>query len=283
METTFTPSQLWRKHIALPQDHGSWVFILSPLIAGIAISKSWKPEMLILSAAVMAAFLARQPLTVMVKVFSKRKPQRDLPAALFWASIYGLVALVGAASLALMGYGYLLTLAIPGMPVFAWHLWLVSRRSERRQLGVMLVATGVLALASPAGYWLGKGTADPMGWVLWACMWFQSAASIVHAYMRLEQREMNRVVPLGERLGKLGSLTQRAWLYTGFNLGVTIILGLLSIIPLFTFAAYLVQWLETIYTSFKQAVGVKPTVIGIRQLVVSIIFTVVFIAAWIIG
>jgi len=71
------------------------------------------------------------------------------------------------------------------------NLWLVSRRAERRQAGIEIIATGVLALAAPAAYWVGKGWQDPLGWWLLLLTWFQSAASIMYAYLRLEQRELH--------------------------------------------------------------------------------------------
>ena len=78
-----------------------------------------------------------------------------------------MLALAGGAALALQGFWYLLLLAIPALPVFGWHLWLVSRRRERRQPGVEIVGAGVLALAAPAAYWVGRGAPEPLGWWLW--------------------------------------------------------------------------------------------------------------------
>jgi hypothetical protein len=68
-------------------------------------------------------------------------------------------------------------------------LWLVSRREERRQVNVEIIATGVLSLAAPAAYWVGIGRYDTTGWWLWILVWLQTAASIVYAYLRLAQRD----------------------------------------------------------------------------------------------
>ncbi|MFN2236858.1 MAG: hypothetical protein ACK2U1_21730 [Anaerolineales bacterium] len=81
--------------------------------------------------------------------------------------------------------GFVLYLSIPGVFVFGWHLWLVSQRAERRQIGVEIVASGVLALSAPAAYWTSVGETDPLGWWLWILTWLQSAASIVYAYLVL--------------------------------------------------------------------------------------------------
>jgi hypothetical protein len=278
--TTATLSQtLFRRHIALPQDHGSWVFLFSPLLIGLFAGGAFSTASALLITAAVAAFLVRQPVTIATKAYSGRRPRRELPAAWFWITMYSLVGLAALAGLAWLGFGYLWLLALPGLPVFAWHLWLVSRRQERRQVGVELVGSGVLALAAPAAYWVGVGEPHPMGWWLLGLTWFQSAASIVYAYLRLEQRELKETPPPQERL-RMG---WRALLYTSFNLLAAGVIAAQPEFPRWLALPYALQWLETLYGVFNPAVGVKPTRIGIRQLIVSTLFTVLFIIVWRLG
>jgi hypothetical protein len=156
----------FRKQIFLAQDHGSWVFILSPLLVGLFAGGRFNYASFNLIIAAMAAFLIRQPITIAIKAYSGRRAKDDLPVAHFWAAMYGIIALLALIGLTLEGFGPILFLAIPGIPVFAWHLWLVSRRQERKQAGVEILATGVLSLAAPAAYWIGVGRYDPAGWWL---------------------------------------------------------------------------------------------------------------------
>jgi hypothetical protein len=190
--------------------------------------------------------------------------------------VYGVIIMLALAGLVFEGFSYVLYLAIPGIPVFAWHLYLVSKRAERKQAGVEILATGALALAAPAAYWVGIGHYDPLGWALWLLTWLQSAASIVHAYLRLEQRVQVEVPGSSEkwRMGK------RALQYTSFNLAVSLALGWSAWLPAWIFIPYLVQWLETLWGITHPARGWKPTAIGVRQLVVSTLFTVLFIVFW---
>lgn len=271
-----------RKQIFLPQDHGSWVFIFSPLIIGLFAGASFTFASLSLTIAAIAAFLIRQPITIAVKVQSGRRPKSDFSAAGWWIIIYGIIILIALIGLFRAGFGYILVLAIPGLPVFAWHLWLVSKREERRQVNVEIIATGVLSLAAPAAYWVAIGRYDPAGWWLWILVWLQTAASIVYAYLRLEQRELGaRSDPSqGPTRSELWRMGSRAFSYTTFNLILTFILGLLSILPRFIFIPYLVQWIETIWGIFHPAIKWKPTRIGIRQLIVSTVWTVLFILVW---
>jgi YwiC-like protein len=266
----------FRKQIFLPQDHGSWVFIFSPLLVGLFLGGKFTFASFNLVSASIAAFLLRQPITMAVKAFAGRRSKSDLPAARFWILLYGSIALLALIGLMRAGFGWLLFLAIPGAPVFAWHLWLVSKREERRQINVEMIATGVLSLAAPAAYWVGIGHYEPVGWWLWILVWFQSAASIVYAYLRLEQRELAEI-PAGNELWKMGV---RAFTYTTFNLVSTLALGLGSVLPHFLFIPYLVQWTETMWGIFHPAIKWKPMRIGMRQLIVSILWTILFIITW---
>jgi hypothetical protein len=267
---------LFRRNIALPQDHGSWVFLLSPLLIGLFAGKTFNTGALLLVLASMTAFLIRQPVTMTVKAWSGRRPLSDLPATQFWLGLYGILLLLAAAGLIYLGYATIFLLALPAGPVFAWHLWLVSKRDERRQAGIEILATGVLALAAPAAFCIGQNAYHPLGWALWMLTWFQSAASIVHAYLRLEQREWDILPPLADRL-RAG---WRALAYTSFNLLLSILLAAFNITAPWLVAPYLLQFGETVWGAVKPAMGAKPVQIGVRQLIVSSLFTLLFILAW---
>lgn len=275
MSTALTQTYL-RRHIALPTDHGSWVFILSPMLIGLFAGGQFASASLYLVIGAMAAFLIRQPVTTAIKAYSGRRSRNDLPAAVFWMILYGAIALAALVGLVLQGFAYLLVLALPGIPVFAWHLYLVSRRAERRQVGVEVVGSGVLALAAPAAYWVGVGYPNPLGWWLFLLTWFQSAASIVYAYLRLDQRQL-RQIPDRQVLLRMA---RRALLYTSFNFVAVLILGIASVLPKLLFLPFALQWVETLYGTFNPAIGYKPTTIGIRQLIVSTLFTILFIFTW---
>lgn len=276
MTAYFNKHNLFLRHVALPSDHGSWVFLLSPLIIGLFAGNSWSLAAVFLVIASLAAFLIRQPVTIAVKVYSGRRGRRDLYAAWFWVGVYGLIGLFGIIGLVWQGFAYLFILALPGIPVFTWHLYLVSKRAERRQIGVEVVGSGVLAMAAPAGYWIGVGTLDLVGWMLLVLTWLQSAASIVYAYLRLEQRNLDSVPDVLSRL-KLG---RRALIYTTFNIIFVILLAAFNVVSSMLFIPYALQWVETLWGTLYPAIGVRPTKIGIRQLIVSSFFTLLFILSW---
>jgi hypothetical protein len=266
-----------KRHVALPQDHGSWVFLLSPLLIGIFAGGTWTAATSFLVLACLAAFLFRQPVVIAVKVYSGRRSRRDLPAAWFWMAVYSILGLFGVAGLIALGHAYLLYLTLPGAPVFILHLYLVSRRSERRQVWIEIAAIGVLALTAPAAYWVAEGYPVIEGWYLGGLVWLQSSASIVYAYLRLAQRGLPIVPPIAVRL-KMGS---QALLFTSFNLALVTMLSITGRLPDLLSLPFTLQWLESIWGAVKPAVGYKPTAIGLRQLAISTLFTVLFILTWI--
>ncbi len=288
MGVTLTRRSLLRRHIALPGEHGAWVFLLSPLLIGLfagledasrrpgAAQPGGALAIALLVAAALSAFLLRQPVSIAVKALAGRRSRADVPAAAIWAGLYGLITLAAVAGLVALGFGSLLALGVPAVLVFGWHLVLISRRAERRQLGVEIVGSGALALAAPAAYWVALGAADVQGWWLWLLTWLQSAASIVYAYLRLAQRELPGWPPVAERL-RLG---RRALLYAAFNvlfaLGLAVARQAPPLVPL----PYLLQLAETVFGTLRPAVKLRPTRIGVRQLIVSSLFTLVFILAW---
>lgn len=271
----------FRKHrlVALPQEHGAWAFLLSPLCIGLFAGQRWTPDIAYLLLGLLAAFLVRQPITMMVKVFSGRRSRDYLAYSLLWSVIYGSIGLAALVILLQRGHRYLLWLLPPGVLVFAWHLALVARRHERRQIGVEIVASGVLALAAPAAYWMPYHGPQPEGWLLWLLAWLQSAASIVFAYLRLEQRRWPGVLSLEERF----AAGHRALMYAGFNVVLALVLGLSRSIPRWVWLAYLVQFAEVLWGTWRPAVQWRPSRVGIRQMVVSTLFTVVFILTWRMG
>jgi hypothetical protein len=268
--------RLLRRSVAWPSDHGSWVFLLSPLIIGLAIGGRWTEPVTYLIVASICGFLVRQPMTIAVKALSGRRSRADLPAALFWSALYSLIGLAHVLGLILRGMGYLLYLAIPGILVFAWYLYLVWRRGERRQFVLEIVGAGVFALTAPAGLWAAVGHPVGLGWLLWMLTWAQSTASIVYVYLRLQQRSLTQApTPPRRLLMGLPSLT-----LTSLNLLGVGALGADGLLSQTLAVAYIPQWIEALWGTCQPAIGVKPSRIGVRQLCVSTLYTLLFIWTW---
>lgn len=266
------------KHIAVPAEHGAWVFLFSPLLIGLALG-GWSQGSFPLILALLSAFLIRQPLTILVKIYSGRRTMKDLYPAVFWMIINSVLLITSLTALIMLKYQFILYLAVPAIPVFIWHLWLVSKRAERRQKLIEVVAGGVLALAAPAVYWVGIEQYAPLGWLLWGLAWLQVAGTILSAYLRLNQRQLKE---MPSRREMLRMATQTLLFNTVLLVGV-VILAIMGWVPPFTPLAFLIQPLEVIWGIYRPAIAVSPKRIGIRQLIISSLFTLVFIATWWLG
>lgn len=266
-----------RKHYILPPEHGAWIWWIGPLLIGLAAAGGVPPDSLLLAATALAAFLLRQPATILVKAISGRRPKHDLRPAAAWLLLVS--AFLGALTLALIGRGHaqILVLAVPGALVFAWHLFLVSRRAERGQMGVEVVGAGTLALAAPAAYWVAGGADDALPWILWLLCWLQSAASIVLVFFRLGVRKASDAPPSREGL-RLGA---RSLLYHGFNLAVATGLAVAGWIPASMALGFGLMLVDAVESALHPPVGLAPTRIGIRQLAASSLFVFLSIVGFV--
>jgi hypothetical protein len=266
----------FRTHVALPGDHGAWAFLLGPLVIGLCAGGRLGVASLWLGAAVLAAFLIRQPIGLAVKIASGRRGRQDLAAARFWIVAYGALGLAALAALVARGFGYLVVLGLPALPIFFWFLVLVARRSERRQVLLEVLATATLALAAPAAMWVGLGRPDPRGWLLWALVAAPSATSILFAHLRLAQRGWP------ERGAWPARLRAGAPVLALSAVAVAAVAALAAggRVPSALVAPYLFRLAEAIEGTLRPAVGWKPRRIGFRLLWGTLGFTALFVWAW---
>ncbi|MEJ2012232.1 MAG: YwiC-like family protein [Anaerolineales bacterium] len=258
----------WRKIYALPTEHGSWIWWIGPLLLGTAAARHVSADLILLTASLLLAFLIRQPVILLVKIRSGRRSAADLPPVQTWLAIYGTLLAAAGLALIIRGHGRLLLLLLPGLPVFAWHLWLVSRREERGQRGIEIVGSGVLALAAPAAYWVSGGMDPALPWLLWTLSWLQSAASIVLVYLRLDQRSWKDELTIAGRL----SAGSRTLAYYLVDTLASVALSLLGVLPWLLTLGFVLMLIDALIGVLQPAVGQRPTRIGLRQLLASLLF-----------
>ncbi len=266
----------FRRRIAVPGEHGSWVLFLSPLVLGVWAGGALPVATAYLLVAATAGFLLRQPITALVKVRSGTRPASDVPAACFWIAIYSLLAGLHVLGLVLRGFGSILVLALPAVLIMGWYVALVGRRAQRHQPGVELLGAGALSLAAPAAMWIGLGWADPRGWLLWVLVWAASAASIASTHVQLEQRTWTEPRPLRTRLHTGRSALIGA---AALPLGVAV-LAASGLVPALLVMPYLILAAETLQSVLRPARGRRPRQIGVRQLTTNVLFTVAFLLTW---
>jgi hypothetical protein len=274
--SALTPPALWRKHIALPQQHGSWVLWLGPYLIGLGIGGFLKPGVLWLSLASLGAFLALQPLTVLVKALSGRRTRDDITPALFWLGLYGVLLAFGALGLVATGNAWLLLLGVLALPAVAWQLWLVTRKAERHALWAEVAGTAALSLAAPAALWVDSGF-SVMGMWLWLLCALQAGASIAHVFVLLAYRRMTTLPDKALRW----QTARLSVLWHAVNVAVVVALVVPGFVPALAIVAFVAMLAESIYGDWlKPKLGVKPAVIGMRQVIVALVFALLMIAAY---
>ncbi len=272
--------KFFRKHYAIPSEHGIWIWWLGPLIIGTSAAGGPSSAFLTLFLAALFAFLIRQPISIIVKALSGRRNKEDVRPAMFWVIVYGFGLLLFVAILVAQGYRQILLLAIPGIPVFIWNIKLISKRAERGQRGIELVGSGVLALAAPAAYWVSGGTDVFLPWILWLLTWLQSAASIVNVYDRLEFRKLDRLPPVELRLQN----GRRSLAYHIFNVILSAILAVGGRIPWLSVIAFVLMLVDSAESVIHPPIGARARAIGFRQLGASILFVILMsIGFWLAG
>jgi len=218
----------------------------------------------------------------LVKVLAGRRPTTDRAPALFWLAVYGGLIAIGAVGIAASGFGYVLPLGLIAAPVLVWQMALVYRHEERHNLWVEVAGAAVLALAAPAGYWVaGAATeATPTGWLLWLLCALQSLGAIVYIYLRLAHRRLLRAPrwPARWRMA-LPSTTAN-----GANVVIATGLAMAGLIPVAAIAPFGLMLGEALYGGlWRIGVGVKPVVIGARQVIVTAVFSLLLILAYRVG
>ena len=250
---------LLRKHIALPQQHGSWALWLGPFAVGTVVGGWLTWGWLWLSLAMLGMFLALQPLTILVKALGGRRPAEERAPALAWLGLYGGLALAGGLGLVWSGHVWVLGLGLLMAPVLAWQMWLVARREERGQILVESLGAAALALSAPAAQALGAGAFSRDSLVLWALCALQAVGAILYVYTCLDYRRLKTAPAWAAAIGLALAGWAPPWAPAGFGLMMA----------------------EAVYGSLlRPPIGAKPVVIGVRQTVVTGLFSLALIAAY---
>lgn len=164
----------------MPTEHGSWGFLLEPLVAGMAIA--FPPAAPWIAVMAAAAFLARRPLQIMVA----QRENRD--GAIFAAAsrmllIFSLVGLAGVAG----------TAVTAGLPAFiplclaapaAFFQLYVETTNRGRQLRAELAGAAVM-LAAAASMALAGGMTWPAATALWMLFAARFIPSVLYVRSRL--------------------------------------------------------------------------------------------------
>jgi hypothetical protein len=130
----------------LPHEHGAWGQLILPLVTALAIGGG-TPAALLLSGAVVLAFIAHEPLLVLLGQRGRRVAEEQGGRARRWlAATAGLAAVTGAAGVALAPPAARAALVLP-VALGAAVAILVWRRLEKTTAGEIVVAAALVSAA----------------------------------------------------------------------------------------------------------------------------------------
>ena len=170
----------------IPREHGAWAVLYAPFLIGAASGGRFEVEILIFWVAVTAFFLARHPLSRLarLRVVESIDPDK-FNYWMRWFVIYLGTGL--AATVPLLFYyqlWYLIPLGGVSALVLLAHLYLSTRRAERRLLGEFLGVAG-LTLTAPGAYYVLQGRLDDVGFLLWFWNLLYFTSGIFYVKMRV--------------------------------------------------------------------------------------------------
>lgn len=216
------------RQIALPVEHGGWGFSLEPVVLGLIVAPTLPG--LFLAIATMGAFLARQPLKMVMGDRRRGRILRRTPIAERFALLYCTISLLSflAAIKTAPSYEFLLPILLAAPLAFVQLIY--DRASRSRSLlpelaGATAMASIVASMALVAGW------PRALAFGLWAILAARAVPSILYVRARLKmlhrQQASMAIVILTHALALVIAITL-AWLKLIPFLGVVALLILFT-------------------------------------------------------
>ncbi|HKC65199.1 MAG TPA: YwiC-like family protein [Pyrinomonadaceae bacterium] len=239
------------RNIALPVEHGGWGFSLEPVLVGLLVAASLPG--LFLAVATMAAFLARQPLKMVMGDRRRGRRLRRTPVAERFSLLYSTISLLSflAAIETATSYEFLLPILLAA-PLALVQLVYDRASRSRALLPELAGATAMASIASSMAL---------------AALWPRAAAFGLWAI--LAARVVPTILYVRARLGTLhGRKASKGVVITMHILALIAVLTLawIKLVPALAIIALLILLVRALFgfSGYDRAVNAKQ--IGIREL-----------------
>lgn len=177
---------IYRKHIVMPAEHGSWAWLLVPFFVGTAVAGRFNLPVLLTLLGGLAVFFLRQPTTVWLRVRRKKARAADGPIALAWIGLFITIGLLCLAGLLLLGRSMMVWLMGPFLLIFG--LYMTAARYGRaglRSLWMELAGAAALSMMAPAAAIAAAGQIENWMWSLWGLMAAQNVLGALYVRLRV--------------------------------------------------------------------------------------------------
>jgi hypothetical protein len=179
-------SLVYRKHIVMPAEHGSWAWLLVPFFVGTAVARQFNLPVLLALLGGLAVFFLRQPATVWLRVRRKKARAGDGPIAAAWIGLFTAVGLFCLIGLLALGRGALVWLIGPFLLIFGLYMAAARYgRSGLRSLWMELAGAAALSMMAPAAAIAATGQIERWMWFLWGVMAAQNMLGALYVRLRI--------------------------------------------------------------------------------------------------
>ncbi len=230
---TSQPSTPW-KSLAVPNEHGGWGLTLEPVILGLLVSPQAAGWGLGLMA--LASFFARHPVKIAAGDLRRGRYYPRTKTALFFATLYGLLALLGLGLAWRFGDRSFVWPLLAASPFVAAQVLLDSLGKGRTLMGELSGSLAMGAMAS--AIILAGGGPAVLAWGAWLVL--AARALIAIRYARAQVRRAH-----GKYVSKISTFSTVALslllLLIATLLGVSTWLGLLAVAALGAYAVYMLE------------------------------------------
>lgn len=190
------------KAIILPTEHGSWGFLLEPLVASLAVA--WSTAGLAVALTAVSAFLARQPLKVYLgDVAAGRNLPQTSGARRYAALFVSASAVFFAAAVAGGGIDVMAPFAAVA-PLVAVQIYFDAKRRSRALIAEIVGA--VAASSSAAAVGLAGGIEPASAVALWGLFAARLMTSVLYVRNRLlaeKGKAFSRAAPVAAHIAAL--------------------------------------------------------------------------------
>ena len=171
-----------RAMLKMPREHGAWVMLYVPLIAGVLVAWKLSYRVLLLTLSATFLFIARESLVAWWRAYRRGELRVE---SLLRLAIYLSLAGLAIAPLILVDRLYALApLGLVAMLLMVVNAEMGARREDRTIVGEILAIAG-LTMTAPAANYVAEGTWETTAIWLWALSALYFASSVFYIKLRV--------------------------------------------------------------------------------------------------
>ena len=275
---TLSPvSDVRRKALVVPREHGAWGMLLVPMASGAAVGflqGNHVVDFVLLVIAALALFWLRTPVESLLGTSPMRA--QTVPERMLAAKYVLVLASVSATALTGLFWGgrNLAVLAIGAAALFAFGMQILARSISRhyRMVAQMIGAAGLSASAA-AAYYVVTGHFDGTATALWLVNWIFAGDQIHYVQLTLRHSKVDGFV---ERLARglgffFGQVMMFAAVFGACSVGILPKMALFAFLPIAVRGGYFF---------FKKPAPLALTRLGLSELTHAISFGLLLFVAF---